>query len=484
MADPHSVVIPIPGVAGYFCQCARTSDPESGRTAIIVRLLTQMLENERDILEIAEELSNRYEEIDLMYTISETLGRTVNLEDAAAIIVREVSSVVGAQRASILVHDPDDQVLRPVAGWGIDVRRFDAVPVQDPRSVAAQAFRECRAIANDTVNHADGEEVTWPGRSYRGQAFLSVPILYPEPEGEPRPVGVMNLTDRLGADTFSSGHRKLLTAIAHQVGAAIENARLAARDRERQQVRRELELARDLQRQLLPPPRLPESDTDMAARCDPAESVGGDFFRVLSLPRSQVGAMLGDVSTHGFRAALIMALVLSAAAIHAAATESPAEALQRLLASVSPELSGTEMYLSLFYGIADANGSRLRYANAGHPHAFRISKEGAAERLGATVPPLGLGDTDDIQEAQVRWKTGADLLVLFSDGITEARTNALTGDRESGNASRVFGEKRVLEIVSSLWDRPAEEIVERVMHEVSEFAPTAADDRTILVLKA
>ncbi len=117
MADPHSVVIPIPGVAGYFCQCARTSDPESGRTAIIVRLLTQMLENERDILEIAEELSNRYEEIDLMYTISETLGRTVNLEDAAAIIVREVSSVVGAERASILVHDPDDQVLRRVAGW-------------------------------------------------------------------------------------------------------------------------------------------------------------------------------------------------------------------------------------------------------------------------------------------------------------------------------------------------------------------------------
>ncbi len=484
VADPHSVVVPVPGVPGYYCQCARSPDPESDRTAIIVQLLTQMLENERDILEIAEELSNRYEEIHLMYSISETLGRTISLEDASAIIVREVSSVVGAQRASILVHDPEQSVLRPVAGWGIDVRSFDAVPVDDQRSVAAQAFRECRAIANDSPEYAEGEEVAWPGRSYRGQAFLSVPILYPEPDGAPRPVGVMNLTDRLGADTFSSGHRKLLTAIAHQVGAAIENARLAERDRERQQVRRELELARDLQQRLLPPPKLPDTDIDIAARCDPAKSVGGDFFRVLSLPRSQVGAMLGDVSTHGFQAALIMALVLSAAAIHAATTESPAEALQRLLASVSPELSGTEMYLSLFYGIADESNGCLRYANAGHPHAFRISEDGTAERLGATVPPLGLSDAGHIEEARVRWKAGADVLVLFSDGITEARANAAQGDQETGNASQVFGEKRVLEIVSALRDRSAEEIVDRIMSDVSEFAPTAADDRTILVLKA
>ncbi len=184
--------------------------------------------------------------------------------------------------------------------------------------------------------------------------------------------------------------------------------------------------------------------------------------------------MLGDVSTHGFPAALIIALVLSAAGIHAAAAESPEAALDRLLASVKSELAETEMYLSLFYGVADVDSGRLRYANAGHPHAFRLPRDGSPERLDATWPPLGLADADHMAGGEVPWERGSDLLVLFSDGITEAK-NA---------EDEPFGEARVIDIVRETRNRPASHIVETVFSAHDAFSEAPADDRTIVVLKA
>src|SRR5882672_2743508 len=76
-------------------------------------------------------------------------------------------------------------------------------------------------------------------RGYRGRAFISVPVVYAAPGGTPKPIGVINLTDRLGADAFTAGDRKLVAAIANQIGAAVENARLVERDQGQQRVRRD-----------------------------------------------------------------------------------------------------------------------------------------------------------------------------------------------------------------------------------------------------
>src|SRR5207244_120512 len=113
-----------------------------------------------------------------------------------------------------------------------------------------------------------------------------------------------------GGDAFTAGDRKLVAAIANQIGAAIENARLVARDLGQQRVLRELELARDLQLKLLPSPSVLGSRVDVAARCRQAESVGGDFYNLLNLRADRIGVMIGDVTSHGFGAALLMALVM------------------------------------------------------------------------------------------------------------------------------------------------------------------------------
>ena len=457
------------GISDYYYQC---NHPD--HELLLGPLLTQLVQTEGETLQVAEELTHRYEEIDLLYTISDVLGRTIGLEEAASVIVREVSKVVGARRASILVHDAEHGILCPVAGWGVDVSDFKPIPIDDEISVAARVFRECAAELRNASDDGTWKDPSIMARPYRGRAFLSVPIVYPGPDGVARPVGVINLTDRMSEDVFGHGHAKLVTAIAHQIGATIENARLVELDRQRQRVRQELQLAHDLQLRLLPSPTLLGSQNDVAAICRPAESVGGDFYQFVRLPGSQVGVMLGDVSTHGFAAALIMALVLSAAGIHAVAAESPEAALDQLLASVNSELAETEMYLSLFYGVADAERGILRYANAGHPYAFRIPGDGPPVRLEATAPPLGLGEPGAIEGISVKWDHDSDMLVLFSDGITEAKNRS----------DEPFGEARVLDIVREARNSPAVEIVEAVFDSVSSFSDVAADDRTVLVLKA
>jgi phosphoserine phosphatase RsbU/P len=458
---------PVPDVPGYFYEFVDAPRAEDACRQI-EPFLSQLLGGERESLRLAQELAERYAEIELLYTISETLGRARRLDTAAEKIVRDIGEVFGCRRTSILVYEPEGEVLRPIAGWGVEVRGFPPVAVDDPTSVAAQVFREGRMISRDTVDGAAARSDNPRAQQYQGDAFLSLPIVYPEPGGEPRPVGVINLTDRQGTDEFSESDKKLLEAIANQIGAALENARLVEQDLARQRLESELDLGRALQRKLL---ALPVGDhADLAARCLPAASVGGDFYRVLHLHDDAIGVMLGDVSSHGFAAAMIMALVLSAAGIHAAETEAPEEVLRRLRDSVSGELEETEMYLSLFYGVVNRQARRLRYVNAGHPHAFRIDKNGAVRRLEATTPPLGLAPGARFTAAELPWKKG-DLLLLFSDGIVDG-----------GRGTMALSEAALLRIVVALRQRRAEAIVNAVLAEAGD-AP-AEDDRTILVFKA
>ena len=469
-AGAGPALTPLPALQGYWF----TVEPNGAAAPPVPELATllgQLLDGDRDALRLAAELKVRLEEIELLYTISETLGGAIGLEAAAATIVREVSKVVGAGRASILVHDDEARVLRPVAGWGRDVRSFLPVPVDDARSIAARVFRERQAMHYDPGDPASAGPESGRSHDYKGAAYLVVPIMYPAPDGPPRPIGVINLTDRLGVDVFSEGDRRLVATIASQIGAALENARLAERDAARQRLERELELARTLQQKLLGEPRV--DGMDVAGRCVPAATVGGDFYHVLALRDGAVGVMMGDVSSHGFGAAMMMALVLSAAGIHAASAATPDEVLRRLRASVAGELAQTEMFLTLFYGVVEPGKGRLSFANAGHPHAFRLAVDGTWERLSATTPPLGLAPDAPIRTLEVPWGPG-DLVLMFSDGIPDTR----------GSDDRSLGEQRVLDLVQGARDRPAREIVDRVLAMAAEVSASASDDRTLLVLKA
>jgi sigma-B regulation protein RsbU (phosphoserine phosphatase) len=432
-----------------------------------------LLEAERQRANVAEELAGRYEEIDLLYAISEILGQTVRLDEAAQIIVREVSAVVGARRGSIMVYEEASRTLRTVASRGFEAEGLAPVSIDEDCSVAARVYREQRVISYDPTNPDSVAPDCGESRGYRGHSFISVPICYAAPGSGLRCVGVINLTDRIGGDRFTLDDRKLVSAVANQIGAAVENARLMDRDLEQQRLQRELELAHDLQLKLLPSPAVLQGDAEVAARCLPADSVGGDFYTFSRLGRGRVGVMLGDVASHGFSAALVMALVMSAAGIHAAAEATPDETLTALLESLSSELAKTEMHFTVFYGVLDPLAGRLSYASAGHPHAFRVPPTGAPERLEATAPPLGLAAIGTIQRRQVPWEKGSDLLVLWTDGLVDARNDQ----------GVPYGEIRLLDCLTAHRNASPDAIVNAILQDSEAFGVRPIDDRTLLVMR-
>jgi sigma-B regulation protein RsbU (phosphoserine phosphatase) len=286
-------------------------------------------------------------------------------------------------------------------------------------------------------------------------------------------IGTLALADRAGGGAFTREETKLITAIATQIGAALENARLAAGDRDRQRMEQELRLAHDLQLRLMPAPSVLRGDADVAVRSEAVASVGGDFYTFAPLGRRRVGIMLGDVASHGLSAALIAAEVLAAAGIHANSTTPPDEMLTLLRESLADELEQTEMFLTIFYGILDPGAGRLVYASAGHAHAFRIPGSGHAERLDPTAPPLGLVEAGRFTRQMIPWEFNRDLLVLFTDGLQDHCN--LAGER--------YGEARILSRLERDRDAPAATLADGVFQDLADFGGTAADDRTLLVLR-
>ncbi|MGH2901099.1 MAG: PP2C family protein-serine/threonine phosphatase, partial [Solirubrobacteraceae bacterium] len=296
----------------------------------------------------------------------------------------------------------------------------------------------------------------------------------PAPRGA-EPLGVVNLSDRRSGLPFTAGDQKLIAAIATQIGTAIQNTRLVRASVDQQRLAHEMQLAHDLQMKLLPNDAVVAPEASVAARVVPAESVGGDFYNLFRLGGGKTGVMIGDVSGHGYQAALIMALTMSAAAIHSQTTTDPAEVLHALMSTLRDELTMTEMYISTFYGVIDPWAGELRYANTGHPHAFLLTENGAFERLAATHPPIGMTDEKPLTGRRV-WNASRDLLVLFTDGVSDARNRM--GER--------LGEERILETVRQHRKEAPAAILERVVDVLAEHTRGAVrrDDVTIVLVRS
>jgi phosphoserine phosphatase RsbU/P len=439
----------------------------------LAHTLQQILSFEREARSAARELTERYEEINLLYFISEILGSVLSIPDAAHWILAEVADVLGARRASLWVFHPEDQRLHLAAAVG-EEGLTGPIPVDDPDSATAWVFREKQPLNIERGSAAKSLPRLEP-RPQRREAFLSVPINYTPPGAgnEPRTVGVITLVGRRANVRFNAGDARLLAAIASQIGAALETQRLVQESLRQERLVRELELAHDLQLKLLPDVTGLVGRMNVAARCAPADSVGGDFYQIFRLSGDRVGIMIGDVSSHGFSAALIMALAISAAAIYAQQAGPPAEVLRNVHHALRKELESTEMYLTLFYCVLDPDAGRLIYANAGHPHAFRIPDTGKPERLGATDPPMGIVPLDTYHEAAIEWKTSDDLLCLFTDGLSDAFADG------SG-----AGEANLIQEVRRNRKLPPEQILEKLFARAEQAVLTVPpDDRSAVLVR-
>jgi phosphoserine phosphatase RsbU/P len=434
--------------------------------------LEQVLAHEQEAHSAAHELSERYEEINLLYSISEILASFLSMEQATTRILSEVADVLGARRAALWVADRSHNRLHLTAAVG-DEAGHEVIDIDDEGSVTARVFRERQPInleRGDAFPRSSHHEPLPRGE----EPYLSVPVSFTPHDGGSRTVGVITLVGRRTDVRFSAGDLRLLTAIASQVAAALETQRLVRASLRRERFERELELAHDLQLKLLPDADRFLHAANVAARCAPAESVGGDLYHLFELPNGRLGVVIGDVSGHGFAAALIMALTMSAIAIYTQETAHPGDVLRQVHQALIDELESTEMYVTILFAVLDPERREVCFSNAGHPHAFVIHREGNVERLAATSPPLGTVPLPEYGEGRVAWEP-EDLLFLFTDGLSDAF---------SDNAG-ISGEQQLLaEVIGRRHDEPRD-LLDHIFRIATRARPAVPpDDRTAVLVRS
>ena len=292
---------------------------------------------------------------------------------------------------------------------------------------------------------------------------------------EGRLVGLIALGPRLSEEAYSGEDKRLLGSVASQAGIAIESLELAEQMAERleaeQRAAREMEIAREVQVRLFPQ-KLPSLATlDYAGRCIQARQVGGDYYDFLDLGPGRLGLLLADIAGKGISGALLMAnLQANLRSQYAVALHDPS----RLLRSVNQlffQNTADSSYATLFFADYDDASRRLRYANCGHNPPALIRAEGAVERLRATTTVLGLFEDWECPMAEETLQPG-DTLVVYSDGVTEARSDA----------GEEFGDSRLIETILKYRRLSSRELLDRLLETVQKFSGSEQEDDITLVI--
>jgi serine phosphatase RsbU (regulator of sigma subunit) len=242
---------------------------------------------------------------------------------------------------------------------------------------------------------------------------------------------------------------------------------------ERLSLKGELEIAREIQLALLPRGTYTSGDVEISGLTKPANTVGGDFYDVLPQSDGAIVLTLGDVAGKGSPAALLMALLLAAFRTLVEERLAPAVLVSRLNVQICRH-SPASRFITLVYAVYEPASGCLRYVNAGQNPPLIRRRDGRFEKLAGTGIALGLFDHSTYEAAETTLEPG-DMIVLYSDGITEAENPAGQPLEESG-----------LElVVERCAGMPASTVTTEVLAAVQAHANRArfADDLTILVLK-
>jgi sigma-B regulation protein RsbU (phosphoserine phosphatase) len=346
----------------------------------------------------------------------------------------------------------------------------------DPALSKEDAGNDAARLLRVAARHEPGSPLPPPVLRERPETAddeLVVPI---GPDGQ---MGRLVLGSKLSEEPYSGRDRELLHAVAEQTGAALEHARLIRQVADQEKLQRELEIAQSVQAKLMPQQPPPLGHLRCAGFCRPARGVGGDYYDFLELEPGLLGLALGDISGKGISAALLMAnlqaLLRGRAPMHGREVERVAADINRLL------LDSTEAnrYATFFYAVFDDSTRVLRYVNAGHNPPLILRGTGGENApdpiaLEATGMVVGLLEGQEYAGAEVQLRPG-DLLLVFSDGVTEAQ----------GADEEEFGERRFVEVASAHAGRDVEEIGRRIVDELTRFAGNHPqhDDQTLIVAK-
>ena len=243
----------------------------------------------------------------------------------------------------------------------------------------------------------------------------------------------------------------------------------------RKTVEAEINVAREIQLNLLPrkfPPFPDKREFELHALNLPAKFIAGDFFDFFFMDDDTLSFVIADVSGKGISAAMFMAVARTMLRDNSLPSEAPASIMKKVSDLLSLE-NDKLMFVTMFYGHYDIRTGELRYVNAGHNPPYLIRKNGKMEELEPTGPLAAVFPDAEYAERTVRLEPG-DLLVCFTDGVTEAYSDG----------GGLFGEDRFMKLLSGISSEPAGKICSLISDEVLKYSSgDLKDDVTLVVLR-
>ena len=426
--------------------------------------------------EIETSLDRRMKELNALCEIGATITSELDSEQVIQKILNGVVETLGFDRSFLMQVDEEAGVLRgrgSAGGSGEAQAYMSELEYSLDREDVAVVLtvKENRPVLVEDVDDSpvalDREALKRIGI----RSFVTAPL-----RAAGRRIGVLFADRSGGGERVTEHDQRLLMGFADQASIAIENARLYGEALEKQRLEEEVAVAGRIQRHLLPD-EIPEVEGfEVAAISRPSRGVSGDYYDVLRDEQGRTWVALGDVSGKGMPAALTMATLRTLFRTEIERDQPLSEIMRRvgegLFRSTAPEFFAT-----FCFGLLDPEAKRFTYVNAGHPFPLLSRPEGDATEVNGAGMPVGM---DPIlwgglayEEQQVSFSPG-DVLVIYSDGVTEA--GAMSKED-------MFGEERLGAVVDTHREAGAAAVQEAVCEAVDAFlGDTPADDDLTLVV--
>ncbi|HSF19975.1 MAG TPA: SpoIIE family protein phosphatase [Vicinamibacteria bacterium] len=408
-----------------------------------------------ELRELNQRLSFKVYQLNSLFDITRELNRSPDASRVYEVLLTSAMGHVLTTRALVLEKG------------SVVVER--GVPLEpEGRRELERVSAYCGSLSEDRrVESLDDESM----RSLL--ASLGIDLVVPLRSGDISH-GALLLGPRASGKPPGDEDREFLRALASQAASALDNLRLTREWIEKQKIEKEMALAREIQRGLLPEGEPDISGWDIAAINIPCLTVGGDYFDYLKREGSKHWLVIADVSGKGTGAALLMASVHAALHALAGIGDLTLDALSVRLNEIVYENTELNRYVTAFFASLDATTGELNFINAGHCYPLLVREGGEVERLVEGAPVIGLLPEIRTRQGRVFLEPG-DLVVMFTDGLSETRSP----DGEE------FEDERIIDLATRLRGRPSREIVAQLVSRVRVFAADAglADDLTLMVVQ-
>jgi len=372
-----------------------------------------------------------YDHLELLSEMGQDFVSSRDIEASLMRAVKHITEYVNAEGGALFMLEDEGKTL--VCRASVGATEINGLSLPSDQGIVGRSVQDNRS---DIIRDAQNDD-----RFYKGvdeqTGYTTLSILCAPMSVKDERIGAIELINKKSDDgLFNDEDLRLLEAMTASAALAIHNARMAEALVEQERLARELELAAEIQRSLLPDE--PDDDFPVAGINYPARTVSGDFYDFFELPDGRICFNLGDVSGKGMNAALLMAKTASLYRCLGKTIEHPGKLLARINEEVC-ETAARGMFVTMVGGIYNPRTGVMKLANAGHEPPLLQTATGEFSDLPAEAPPLGIStllvDEDGYPEQEIDLKGGA--LYVFTDGVTE-------GYRADGSELEAEGVKALL----------------------------------------